>query len=185
MVWLLVVRARRGSWMVVKGAHRGGLRRLHFVVIQGCRGRSLSLLVVDVGGGRVFSGCERLLPHVGSGWSHHAGCRARAHGSCVGCHSGYGRVLVGWWPHRPWRRGPCIQSERKMGKSHVITHLTQWMVTMACIVTIWTTWHLATSSPACSIVRCALSRWGGDVALPPRGWCRLLSSYMTRNGGGW
>ena len=133
-----------------------------FVVIQGCCGRSPLLLMVNVGGGQAFSGCEWSLPCVGSGWLHHPGCRAGAHGGCVCCHAGYGSVLAGWLPCRPWRRGPCIQSERKMGG---ITHLRQQTVTMACIFTVWTTWHLATLSPACSITRRALSCWGGDVAL--------------------
>ena len=50
--------------------------------------------------------------------------------------------------------------ERKMGERHGITHLTLRTVVMACIVTVWTTWHLATLLPACSIARRRLSRLG-------------------------
>ena len=74
--------------------------------------------------------------------------RARARGG-AGCHCGRGRVLVVWLPHHPQRRGPCIRCERKKGEGDVRTHLQT--VTMASIVTIWTTGHIATSSPTHSI----------------------------------
>ena len=39
-----------------------------------------------------------------------------------------------------------------------MTHLHMRTVTMPGIVTVWTTWHVATSSPARSIT-CPFSRW--------------------------
>ena len=80
-----------------------------------------------------------------------------------GCHVAHGDVA------------PAFDVRERRGRGDGKTYLTLWTVTMACIVTIWTTWHLATSSPARSIARHALSRWGGDVASPPRGWYRVSS----------
>ena len=79
---------------------------------------------------------------------------ARARGGS-GCRCGRGRMLVVWLPRHPRRRGPCIRCERKKGEGDVETHLHMQTVTMASIVTVWTTWHVATSSPAHSIAfRC-------------------------------
>ena len=53
-----------------------------------------------------------------------------------------------------------------------MTHLRMRTVTMASIVTVWTTWHVATSSHARSIAfRCA--------------WRPLLSLWAACDGGGW
>ena len=53
-----------------------------------------------------------------------------------------------------------------------MTHLHMWTVTMASIVTVWTTWHAAMSSPARSIAfRCA--------------WHPLLSLWAACDGGEW
>ena len=78
------------------------------------------------------------------------GARARARGGS-GCRCGHGHMLVVWLPRHPLRRGPCIRCERKKGEGDVETHLHMQMVTMASIVTVWMTWHVATSSPAHSI----------------------------------
>ena len=82
-----------------------------------------------------------------------AGYCARARGGS-GCRCGRGRMLVVWLPCHPRQRGPCIRCERKKGEGDLETHLHMQTVTMASIVTVWTTWHVATSSPAHSIAFC-------------------------------
>ena len=53
-----------------------------------------------------------------------------------------------------------------------MTHLHMRTVTMASIITVWMTWHAATSSPACYIAfHCA--------------WHLLLSLLAACDGGGW
>ena len=73
---------------------------------------------------------------------------------------------------------------KEEGEGNAMTHLHRQTVTMLAIVTVWTTWHVATSSPAHSIVWCAN---GGGVALPPhfrRGWCLLLPLWAASDGRG-
>ena len=68
-------------------------------------------------------------------------------------------VAVGacWWYGYHVTHGdeaPAFGVKGKRGRD-VETHLLMQMVTMASIITVWTTWHVGTSSPAHSIAfRC-------------------------------
>ena len=52
-----------------------------------------------------------------------------------GCHVAHNNVA------------PAFGVKGRKGKGNVMTHLHMWTVTMASIVTIWTTCHVAMSSP--------------------------------------
>ena len=110
-------------------------------------------------------GCTRADDGGCGGYRACACARAR---SGAGCRCGRGRVPVVWLPRHPRRRGPCIRCEWKKGEGDIRTHLQT--VTMASIVTVWMTWHVAMSSPAhstcvrgcCKHSRDESSLWNGN-----------------------
>ena len=57
-------------------------------------------------------------------------------------------VVACWW-----------YGVRKKGEGSGMTHLDVQTVTMASIVTVWTTWHIATSSPFVVGVRSCSCKW--------------------------
>ena len=66
-------------------------------------------------------------------------------------------VVTCWW-----------SGVRKKGEGSAMTHLDVRTVTMASIVTIWMTWHIATSSPFVVGVRSCSCGW--PVMVVGGGW---------------
>ena len=78
-----------------------------------------------------------------------------------GCHIAHGDVAPAFSVKGRKGEGECDNSPT-YGQT----------VMMASIVTVWMTWHIAMSSPACSIPF-------------RRGWCPLLSLWVASDCGGW
>ena len=90
----------------------------------------------------------------------------RPRGRCLGCprggdgYAGCRYAMVACWRyccHIAVAPAFSVNERRATGHDNRPTLHT---VTMACIITVWTTWYLATSSPTCSIARRMVSRWG-------------------------